>query len=159
MADCEKCEKHETHIIDLQHRVTSLEDFEKWAKPILEIVKTIKSDSKYQITIGLALVGIVSYIYVYQIYPFFEKQHDSNIEVIKAISDFQLETVKDRTDFKTEIFNMLTDSKKKIITSNSEISEENISRLRRTLYNQKKDIKDTITNNPSRLNISQSISK
>ena len=64
---CKKCleefeafkHKHNEH----DKRIALLEDFENWARPILEAVKTIKNDNRWMIIIFVAFVTICTYVY------------------------------------------------------------------------------------------------
>ena len=51
-------EKKETRRLIHEKRIALLEDFENWARPILEAVKTIKNDNRWMIIIFVAFVTI-----------------------------------------------------------------------------------------------------
>lgn len=89
--NCEGCENAHRKIEKLEGRVSTLEDFKKWAKPILEDIKIIKNDSRWMIAIAIGFSLIVTYVYIYQIYPNFNKQNEDKIEIIREVQKIRIE--------------------------------------------------------------------
>lgn len=95
--DCEKCDLAHTKIASLETRVKSLEDFETWAKPILENIIILVNDEKWKKWVAITLASVISYVYVYQIYPSFEKADKNQIETIKLIHEIKNDVIKELT--------------------------------------------------------------
>lgn len=92
---CKKC-LEEFEAFKLKHanhekRISLLEDFESWARPILEAVKTIKNDSRWMIVIFIAFVSICTYVYQTDVKQFMIKWSDDKVDIIKEINTFKLE--------------------------------------------------------------------
>lgn len=103
MVECEKCKEHAVHIDNLRRRVTKLEEFVEWARPILENVKLIASNISWMKWVFSIFVLIVTFVYTVQVYPFFQKQNDDKIEIIREINNAKLETQRDQQKFKEDI--------------------------------------------------------
>ena len=92
---CRKCleefeafkHKHNEH----DKRIALLEDFENWARPILEAVKTIKNDNRWMIIIFVAFVTICTYVYQTDIKNFMTIQNSDRVDFIKELNLFKLE--------------------------------------------------------------------
>ena len=92
---CKKCleefeafkNKHHDH----EKRIALLEDFENWARPILEAVKTIKNDNRWMIIIFVAFVTICTYVYQTDIKNFIKDWNSDKIDIIKEINTLRLE--------------------------------------------------------------------
>ena len=92
---CRKCleefeafkNKHHDH----EKRIALLEDFENWARPILEAVKTIKNDNRWMIIIFVAFVTICTYVYQTDIKNFMKDWNSDKIDIIKEINTLRLE--------------------------------------------------------------------
>ena len=92
---CRKCleefeafkNKHHDH----EKRIALLEDFENWARPILEAVKTIKNDNRWMIIIFVAFVTICTYVYQTDIKNFIKDWNSDKIDIIKEINTLRLE--------------------------------------------------------------------
>lgn len=123
---CKKCleefeafkNKHKEH----EKRITLLEDFEKWARPILEAVKTIKNDNRWMIIIFIAFVSICTYVYQTDIKQFMNKWNDDKIDIIKEINSFKLEMKDKINDVNNQV---VTSSKINYKATVKEIKEIN----------------------------------
>ena len=92
---CRKC-LEEFEAFKLKHnehdkRIALLEDFENWARPILEAVKTIKNDNRWMIIIFVAFVTICTYVYQTDIKNFMKDWNDDKIDIIREINTLRLE--------------------------------------------------------------------
>jgi tellurite resistance protein len=109
---CRKCldefeeykKKHNEH----DKRIALLEDFENWARPILEAVKTIKNDNRWMIIIFTAFVAICTYVYQTDVKQFMTKWSDDKVDIIKEINKFESE-MKDKIN---EVNNQVVTSSK-----------------------------------------------
>jgi len=112
---CKKCleelEAFKTKHHDHEKRIALLEDFENWARPILEAVKTIKNDNRWMIIIFVAFVTICTYVYQTDIKNFMKDWNDDKIDIIREINTLKIE-MKDeiisssKTNFKATIREM-----------------------------------------------------
>jgi len=100
-ADCSGCKEAHEKISKHDARIAALEAFKKWATPILEDIKTIKNDSRWQIAIAIIFSAIVTYVYTTQIFPFFDKQNKDKLEIMTAIHKEKIETIKALQSIKT----------------------------------------------------------
>lgn len=103
MVECEKCKEHTGYIEDLQTRVSALEKFVKWAKPILEDIILINNNLKWMKWAFSIFVLIVAFVYTVQVYPSFQKQNDDKIEIITEVKEAKIESLKKQQKFKEEI--------------------------------------------------------
>lgn len=156
MSPCKGCTDAHDKITHLEGRVETLEIFKKWAEPIISDIKSIKTDNKWMIAIAILFSALVTYVYHYQVYPFFEKQQDANTKIIKMVADFKIETLNDRAIFKNKVFEMLQDNEKKINNHSTNMSKKSVKSLRSTLYNQRDDIKEAISQKPN-INVNQRV--
>jgi len=102
----EKCEKCETTCAEIYHikgRLTTLETFQKWAEPILNGIKLLRSDTKWMKIIALAFISIVTWVYIDQVLPILKQQSDDKIERIKQQSADKAEILKQQHADKIEI--------------------------------------------------------
>ena len=92
---CRKCleefEAFKTKHHDHEKRIALLEDFENWARPILEAVKTIKNDNRWMIIIFVAFVTICTYVYQTDIKNFMKDWNNDKIDIIREINALKLE--------------------------------------------------------------------
>lgn len=87
--NCKKIEEIEEKLDDHSKRLSALEEFEKWARPILEAVKTIKNDNRWMIVIFVSFVGICTYVYQTDIKDYIKENHQYKIEVIEKFNDIE----------------------------------------------------------------------
>ena len=156
MSQCKGCEDTHERITDLEARIKTLEVFRKWAEPILKSIQILVNDEKWKRWIITAFVGIVTYVYIYQIYPSFEKVNDARIEVINIVKQVEINSLKGMSEFKTDILEMLRNNEKKINDHSTDTSKKSVSSLRSTLYNQRDDLKAAISEKPN-FNINQRV--
>lgn len=125
---CRKCldefeaykEKHANH----EKRISLLEDFESWARPILEAVKTIKNDNRWMIIIFVAFVSICTYVYQTDVKQFMEKWNNDKIDIIKEINTFKLEMKDKINDVNNQVVNSSKTNFKATVREMKEISKD-----------------------------------
>ena len=125
---CRKCldefeafkKKHQDH----EKRISLLEDFESWARPILEAVKTIKNDNRWMIIIFVAFVSICTYVYQTDVKQFMKKWNDDKIDIIKEINDFKLEMKDKINDVNKQVINSSKTNFKATAREMKEISRD-----------------------------------
>lgn len=87
--DCKGLDEVRDKINEHHQRISALEDFEKWARPILDAVRTIKNDNRWMIIIFVAFVGICTYVYQTDIKDYIKDNHNYKIEVIEKFNDIE----------------------------------------------------------------------
>lgn len=112
--------KHEDH----EKRITLLEDFEKWARPILEAVKTIKNDNRWMIIIFVAFVTICTYVYQTDIKNFMTRWNDDKIDIIREINSFKMEMKEEINDVNNQVITSSKINYKGVVREMKEINEE-----------------------------------
>lgn len=123
---CRKCleeleafkHKHNEH----EKRIALLEDFENWARPILEAVKTIKNDNRWMIIIFVAFVTICTYVYQTDIKNFMKDWNSDKIDIIKEINTLRLEMKDELNNVNNQV---ITSSKTNFKATVREIKEIN----------------------------------
>lgn len=123
---CKKCleefevfkHKHNEH----DKRIALLEDFENWARPILEAVKTIKNDNRWMIIIFVAFVTICTYVYQTDIKNFMKDWNSDKIDIIKEINTLRLEMKDELNNVNNQV---ITSSKTNFKATVREIKEIN----------------------------------
>lgn len=98
--ECEECpmvarvEILEKAREDHETRIKLLEDFKKWAKPILEAISTMNNSMKWMIAIATFFAAICAFVYVFDIKPLQKQQYENQIEILKKINDVKIDIVK-----------------------------------------------------------------
>ena len=123
---CRKCleefeafkHKHNEH----DKRIALLEDFENWARPILEAVKTIKNDNRWMIIIFVSFVTICTYVYQTDIKNFMKDWNSDKIDIIKEINTLRLEMKDELNNVNNQV---ITSSKTNFKATVREIKEIN----------------------------------
>lgn len=154
--ECDGCKSAHTEILHLKRRVGTLESFKKWAEPILNDIKLLRNDTRWMIIIALAFIGTVAWIYAYQVYPLMKQQSIDKIDIIKEIHEMEKISYEGRQELKLELVKKFNQSTETINKHSTDISKKSVSRLRSTLYNQRDDIKEAISQKPS-INVNQRV--
>lgn len=136
--ECEKCKEHTGHIEDLQTRVSALEKFVKWAKPILEDIILINNNLKWMKWVFAIFVLICAFVYTTQVLPFFQKQNNDKIEIIREINNAKLETLKDQQNFKEDILKKVDVAIKKITEETIKASKINYKATKKVIENKQR---------------------
>lgn len=102
MNECESCplaekiEKLQQDMENTKNRVYVLEDFKRWAKPILDKIESMEDNvvkvansQKWMIIIFTSFVAIVSWVYTVQIIKFMEQQPSDKLEIVAAIHNLE----------------------------------------------------------------------
>lgn len=123
---CKKCleelEAFKHKLNEHDKRITLLEDFEQWARKILESVKTIKNDNRWMIIIFVAFVTICTYVYQTDIKNFMTIQNSDRVDFIKELNLFKLEMKDKINDVNNQV---ITSSKINFKTTVREMKEIN----------------------------------
>lgn len=125
---CKKCleefeafkSKHGEH----EKRIALLEDFENWARPILEAVKTIKNDNRWMIIIFVAFVTICTYVYQTDIKNFMKDWNDDKIDIIKEINTLKLEMKDELNNVNNQVITSSKTNFKATVREMKEISKD-----------------------------------
>lgn len=150
--NCEGCQSAHVKIGHLEIRVESLETFKKWAKPILNDIKLLRSDTRWMITIALAFSGIVIWVYIYQVFPFFKQQSKEKIEIIKQQTKDKIEIIREinkikedsfkgRIKIRDELMEKFNQSTKEINQHNTSASKMNYSGITKVIRKEVRSIK------------------
>ena len=126
---CKKCleefeafkHKHNEH----DKRIALLEDFENWARPILEAVKTIKNDNRWMIIIFVAFVTICTYVYQTDIKNFMKDWNSDKIDIIKEINTLRLEMKDELNNVNNQVITSSKTNFKATVREIKEIKEIN----------------------------------
>lgn len=125
---CKKC-LEEFEAFKLKHanhekRISLLEDFESWARPILEAVKTIKNDNRWMIIIFVAFVSICTYVYQTDIKNFMAIQNSDKVDFIKELNNFKLEMKDKINDVNNQVVTSSKTNFKDTIREMKEINKD-----------------------------------
>ena len=106
---CPLVKKWEDH----EKRINTLEEFENWARPIIETIKKVEqsiikitNSINWMTIVFVSFVAICTYVYQTDIKDYIKDSNSNKIEIIKEINTMKL-------DFKDEINKV----KEQVITS------------------------------------------
>lgn len=130
---CDGCEDAHKKITHLEKRIGTLESFKKWAEPILNDIKLLRNDTRWMIIIALAFIGIVTWVYAYQIYPSFKQQNEDKLEIIKEIHKMEKVGYKGRQKLRSELIKKFNQSTKTINQHSTSASKINYSGIAKVI--------------------------
>jgi len=79
---------------DHETRISLLEEFKKWAKPIIEAIDTMNTSMKWMITIASLFAAICTFVYMFDIKPLQKQQYENQIQILQKINDVKIDLLK-----------------------------------------------------------------
>lgn len=149
---CDGCVAAHQKIESQEIRITNLEKFRKWAEPILNDLKILRSDIRWMKYIASLFSIIVAWVYMSQVSPFFEKQSDDKIEIIKQQNKDKIEIIREinkikedsfkgRIKLRDELMEKFNQSTKAINRHNTSASKENYRGISKVIRKEVRSIK------------------
>ena len=88
-------------------RLVDLENFQKKIEPIIDNLKVIINDNKWFKILGGGIIGILVYIYAFQLYPFINEVQENKLISATEIKDLEIRLNTNLNDMKQDLIQTL----------------------------------------------------
>ena len=106
--DCKDDIKEMKQSIKSHHeRLVDLENFQKKIEPIIDNLKVIINDNKWFKILGGGIIGILVYIYAFQLYPFINEVQENKLISATEIKDLEIRLNTNLNDMKQDLIQTL----------------------------------------------------